>query len=141
MDAPKEAYSWKDYSATILGRTLVGIQEINDDSEVEVKTHYGKGDKPVSYGQGNWKGSGKMTLSMEEYEKIVIVAAPYGGNIEFLPPFPVVGLLETTDGRKFREVYPLIKFKKVGNKKKQGDTEFTIDIDFEMLTPAVRVPI
>ena len=141
MTTPIESYKWKDYSATVLGRTLIGIQSMDDDSELEVKAHYGKGDKPVSYGTGNWKGSGKMTLSLDEFEKLTVIAAPFGGNVEFLPPFPVVGLLEKEDGSKYREVYPLVKIKKSSNKKKQGDTEFGVDIDFELLTPVIRTPI
>ncbi len=89
----QETYSFKDYTATVMGRTIVGLDSLDYDHEIKVEVHYGKGQEPIGYGEGELKGSGKMSVLLEEYEKLVLAASAVGGDPLKLPPFPIVGLL------------------------------------------------
>ncbi|MBN2435580.1 MAG: hypothetical protein JXK07_09985 [Spirochaetes bacterium] len=136
-----ESYGWGGYTATVMARTLVGIQSFDDDAKRDVKLHYGKGTTPNGFGRGNYEGTGKMSVNMDEYEKLVVAATPYGGDVTMLPPFPVVGILEKSDGKKFKELYPQVLIEKRGKKRKQGDTEFVVDLDIKLLMPCVETPL
>lgn len=136
-----ESYNWNGYTATILGQTLVGLQSLDYDSKREVKLHYGKGSEPVGYGRGNYEASGKMSLKLEEYERLVTAALPFRGDVTLLPPFPITGVIKKSDGKSFKEVLPMVLIEKVGRKRKQGDTEFAIDLDIKLLSKAVEIPL
>lgn len=142
MSGANESYAWKDYTATVLARTLVGIDSLDYDFEQKVESHYGKGDKPVGYGKGNKKASGKMTVTEDEYAVLLKTAQSAGcESVLDLPPFPIVGILEKTTGEKFKQTLPAVVIKKVGAKKKQDDTKLTRDIDFECLVMPVEKPM
>ncbi|HOW82442.1 MAG TPA: hypothetical protein PK573_07780 [Spirochaetota bacterium] len=142
MSGENQVYSWKDYTATVNGRTLIGIDSIDCDIEKKVESVYGKGDTPIGFGTGNKKSSGKLTITEEEYAVLQKAAVDAGLNdLTDLPPFPIVGLLEKKNGEKIKTKYPAVKIKKVGMKKKQDDTKFTRDIDFENLVMPVETPI
>jgi len=136
-----ENYSWKNYQATILARTLIGIESIDYDRNQKVEGSYGKGNEMVGYGKGKKESSGKMVISLEEYEKLVIAAAPFGGDPLDLPPFPIVGLHEKPNGKKMKETLPLVQIEKIGHKRKVDDTTFMVDIDFKNLAMPIEVPL
>jgi len=137
----QETYSFKDYTATVMGRTIVGLDSLDYDHEIKVEVHYGKGQEPIGYGEGELKGSGKMSVLLEEYEKLVLSSAAVGGDPLKLPPFPIVGLLVKNNGKKLKEILPLVKLKKIGQKRKVGDTKFLVDIDFELLAMPKIIPL
>ncbi len=136
-----ELYMYSGYSAIVGARTMIGIESLDYDHELAVEVFHGKGEDPVGYGTGVAKGSGKMTITLEEFEKLVVAAAPWKGNPTKLPPFPITGIATKSDGKSFKEVLPLVKFKKVSHKRKVGDTKFLVDMDFELLTSPLWVPL
>ncbi len=130
MAGVKEEFGWDGYTATIMGKTLIDVESVEYDREQEIKEHYGKGNTPIGYGKGNKKSSGKLTIGYDEYERLVQASAAVGGDPLDLPPFPITGTLTNkTTNKKWKEVLPAVVIKKVGHKRKQGDTKFIIDLD------------
>ncbi len=136
-----ENYSWSNYTATVMGRTLIGIKSLDYDKSQKVESTYGKGSDPTGWGKGQKESSGKLTITEEEYKKLVLASVPVGGDPLDLPPFPIVGLLEKSNGEKFKDTLPMVCIEKISSKKKQGDTEFVRDIDFKNLMIPFELPL
>lgn len=135
----EENFSYSNWSAIVGARTMIGIESLDYDHEIAVEVFHGKGSEPVGWGTGVEKGNGKMTITDEEYNKMVTLSAAYGGRVTKLPPFPITGIAKKeTTSESFKEVLPLVKIKKVGHKRKVGDTKFLTDLDFELLKMPVR---
>ncbi len=73
-------YSWKDLTATGMGRVFDGITEIEYDTEVEKKHIYGRGKKPRGIQSGNEKPSGSLTLTQSEAEAMLRAAQAQNPN-------------------------------------------------------------
>ena len=136
-----ESYSWSNYSTTVAGNTLIGIESLDYDRSQKIETHYGKGNEAVGYGKGAKEGSGKLSVTLEEYEKFLLAAIPFGGDPLDIPPFPIVGLHEKPDGSSMKEILPLVVIEKMGQKRKVEDTKFLVDIDFKLLTMPKEIKI
>lgn len=138
----REEFGWNGYTANVMGTTLIDVESVEYDSEQEIKEHYGKGNEPTGYGKGNKKSSGKMTIGYDELERLAKAAIPFGGDILDLPPFAITGTLERkSDGKKWKEVLPGVVIKKIGHKRKQGDTKFLVDLDIVNVIMPKCIPL
>ena len=127
-----QTYDWESVSATILGRTLDGIKDISYDEEQEIEAVYGRGSRPIAYGKGKYKSSGKMTLLKSEYNELKKLVDDKGG-IYKMKPFEITVVYQNDDQTSVTEILSECLIKKVGRSAKQGDKELTVSIDLEIL--------
>lgn len=133
-----KAYDWSDVTITLPYGTAIDIRDISYDDELDVGVLYGKGAKATRYGTGNYKAEGKMTVTKEEFEKMLAYAKKQGKALYGLDPFPItVGFANdgepvTTDELK------QCKLNKTGNKSSQGSKEHTVDLSFIIIGGIVR---
>lgn len=125
-----KVFDWEDVSIGLPHGVAVGIKDISYDDELEVEQAYGKGNKAMGYGTGNYKSSGKMTLFREEYDKLLEYAKSTGKAFYRVPPFPVT-VSYANDGQPVStDVLRGCKINKRSWKNAQGNKELTVDLDF-----------
>jgi len=127
-----QTYDWESVSATIAGKILDGIKEISYDEEQELEAVYGRGNKPIAYGKGKYKASGKMTLLKPEFDMFEKVSLPAGG-LAMVKPFPITVTYRNDDQSLKTDVLKDCLVKKIGRAAKQGDKELTVSVEFEIL--------
>ncbi len=130
-------YDWESLTVTMPWGISYSIREISYDEEKSITPLIGRGDKPYAYGRGSYKGSGKFTIDLSEYDRIAAFAASFGGILN-LPPFPIVLAYANGEQLPRVDVLPQCKITKKGRSIKTGDGEEVVSIDFEMLSPAVE---
>ncbi len=86
-----KVHSWEQISVYLNGVPIAGIKEINYKSEREAEAIYGAGKYPLGVGTGNYKVEGDITLTKEEYDKLMAVIKADGGlSIYNLVPVDIV---------------------------------------------------
>lgn len=127
-------YDWESVTITLPQGTLVGVKKIDYSDEKEFKPVYGKGATPVSFGSGNYKGEGKLTLLREEFERLVTYCRNQGLK-EFygLPPFQVTVSYANETRPLVTDVLQACKFTKTGSSAEQGKEDVEVELDFLIL--------
>jgi hypothetical protein len=83
----KERYSHADVNIGMLGRTVVGVTELNYGDDSPVTDQYVVGNRePAGYVRNNSKYSGDITLFQDEFFGLVAAAS---GNWKKVPPFDI----------------------------------------------------
>src|SRR5690348_6583781 len=83
----KERYSHADVSIGMLGRTVVGVSELNYNDDAPVTDQYVVGNRePAGFVRNNSKYSGDITLYQDEYFGLVAAAK---GSWKKIPPFDI----------------------------------------------------
>ena len=126
----QKKYSWENLTVQMEHGELVDITAVDYDDERDMEALYGKGSKPVGYGCGNKKGSGKLTLRREEFLRM---QANAGTSIYDMKPFPIV-LNYAMDGQDIQtDVLEQCIFTKRKAGGKQGDKDTSVELDFTIL--------
>lgn len=114
-----QTYSWGDVDVKIPGLVLV-VQEISYDDEQEMEE---------SYGKGNYKASGKMSMLRDDYDDVLAYCKAKGipfYGIEW--PSVVVSYANEGERTRIDELKKVIPTKR-SHKAAQGDKSLTVDID------------
>lgn len=127
-------YDWEDIEINFPHGPLVAVQSIDYSDEQEIEEVYGKGNKPIGYGRGNYKGSGKVTVLKEEYNRIIDWGKGQGKDFYDLDPFQItVSYAKEGEATKTDSLQDC-KFTKRGFKAAQGDKKNEIDLDIIILS-------
>jgi len=62
-------YDWASVAIQLPGGVVVGCDEITYEDEAPIEPRYGKGRTPRGYGKKNYKGSGSLSLDLDEFER------------------------------------------------------------------------
>ena len=126
-------YAWEDLKAVIANHCSYSLQDVSWDEEQELEGIYGAGSKPIGYGQGNWKASGKVTMLTEEYMMMLSYAKGIKGGIFRFSPFNII--LNYSNEEEPPHTIKLLqcKFVKKNRKGTQGDKKTTVDLDIAIL--------
>lgn len=121
-----KSYENADISVNIGGLVIAGVAALNYGEEDNIEGVYGAGRKQVSYGVGQIKPSGSITLLMEEMQNILAVSP--NGRIQDLPFFNIT--VSYTDVNLVTVIHRLVNCKFKTNKidSKTGDTSIPIEI-------------
>jgi hypothetical protein len=118
-----KVYSWSDIRFVLLGRSLVGVTEINYEDSEEVKRVMGRGKKSVGYTQGNYQCSGNIKLFRYEVDGI-IRALGLGKSIYDLEPFDIaVVYIDDSTGLQVTDILKGVKFIKRANSASNSNTD------------------
>jgi hypothetical protein len=121
-----KSYENADITVIIGGNIIAGITALKYMEEDGIEPVYGAGRKMVSYGVGQIKPSGSITLLMEEVQNILSVSP--NGRIQDLPLFNIT--VTYTDASLNAVVHRLenCKFKTNAIDTKTGDTSIPVEI-------------
>lgn len=112
-------YGWGDVDTKIPGLNLV-LQEISYDDEQEMEE---------SYGKGNYKGSGKMSMLRDDYDDVLDYCKATGRPFYGVELPSVVVSYGNPGGRTRIDELKRVVFVKRSHKAAQGDKTLTVDID------------
>lgn len=119
------ARDWAQVKINILGKTIVGVTEIDYEEEREKENIMGAGDEPVSRGYGSKKYSASMTILAEEMDLIELVAPD--GDITKIPPFPIT--VSYTEGVRIKtDILQHAEFLKNSRSAKTGDKSIPVKL-------------
>lgn len=127
-------YAWKNISINILGKTVIGVTEIEYETEQEKEYVYGKGNDPIAIQAGNKAYKGKIELLQSEVEALELAARTINPTYDITDvTFDIVvsyadGILSKTDRVKFAEIT------KYAKGMKQGDKNMKVSLDFMALS-------
>lgn len=114
-----QTYSWGDVDVKIPGLVLV-VQEISYDDEQDMEE---------SYGKGNYKASGKMSMLRDDYDDVLAYCKAKGVPFYGLEwPSVVVSYANEGERTRIDELKKVVPIKR-SHKAAQGDKSLTVDID------------
>lgn len=121
-----KSYENADIAVTIGGILIAGITAIKYMDEQDITPVYGAGSRAVSYGMGQVKTEGSITLLMEEV--VNIVNASVTGRLQDIPMFDII--VSYVDAQLITRVHRLknCKFKSNVIDTKTGDTSIPVEI-------------
>lgn len=121
-----KSYENADITVNIGGVILTSVTAINYGEEDSIEGIWATGRKQSSYGVGQIKPSGSITILMEEMQNILSVAP--NGRIQDLPFFNIT--ISYTDLSLITVIHRLVNCKFKSNKidSKTGDTSTPIEL-------------
>lgn len=121
-----KSYENADIAVTIGGVLIAGITSINYMDEQNIEGIYGAGSRYVSFGKGQVKTEGSITLLMEEVNNIV--NASVTGRLQDIPPFDIVVSFVDAQLATKTHVLKNCLFKSNKIDSKSGDTSIPVEI-------------
>ncbi|EMO27635.1 hypothetical protein LEP1GSC170_5279 [Leptospira interrogans serovar Bataviae str. HAI135] len=101
---------------------MVNFSGFKFDHGVEIELTYGKSGEIVGYTTKNYKRSISAEIYFEELDRLTVLAAPYGGLIEKLPPAPLTAVLKAEGRPDFKYLAPAVKITKYVADFKSGNS-------------------
>ena len=123
-------FSWEDIVVAGPCGPIADISNIEYSGERDLELVYGQGAAPRGAGRGNWKGEGKMTLKLEDYQKLVIFADASGKSIYTIAPFTITVSYLNEDQGMVTDQLLRCRLKKSGKKAAQGDKTISVELEF-----------
>ncbi|WP_061215764.1 hypothetical protein [Leptospira santarosai] len=122
MDVIKENYSFANLELKLFGYDMVNFSGFKFDHSVEIELTYGKSGEVVGYTIKYYKRTISAEIYFEELDRLVLLAAPYGGLIEKLPPAPLTAILKAEGRPDFKYIAPAVKITKYNADVKNGNS-------------------
>ena len=121
-----KSYENADITVNVGGVILTTVVALNYGEEDSIEGVWATGRKQVSYGVGQIKPTGSITLLMQEMQNLIAVA-PFG-RIQDLPFFNIT--VSYTDISLVTVIHRLVKCKFKSNKidTKTGDTSIPVEL-------------
>ncbi|MBM4394360.1 MAG: hypothetical protein FJ087_01565 [Deltaproteobacteria bacterium] len=127
-------YDWESLEAAMPWGTAMKVTSIEYGDEKDLKPNYGKGSMPRGYGRGKYSAEGKMTVSLEEFDRCIALAKAQKVEGFFrIPPFPITCSYGNTDRRTRTDVLKQCLFKKRDFKRSEGDERAPVELEFLIL--------
>lgn len=126
-------YAWEDITIYLPFGQLLDVDDIEYNDKQDLAPVYGKGALPRGYGMGNYSAEGKLTLTREEFLRLVDYAKGQGKSIYRLPPFPISVSYANEDEPITTDRLKSVKFKETSTKAGQGDTSVKVDLSLVIL--------
>lgn len=96
-----EEYSWRKTKCYFAGALLVNLEDIEYKRSQDVEVFHGTDGEPSGWGSGEVTGDGKLTVSGQEYQKIMDFAVAQGYDMLKMPPIPIIIVIESSvDGKQ-----------------------------------------
>jgi hypothetical protein len=83
-------HDWEDMHFYLDGILITGITDINYKDSQKKEHVYAAGSKPIGRGRGNLEGSGDITLTRNEYDRVNNIAKAAGKSVYDFKPFVIV---------------------------------------------------
>ena len=133
-----KVYDWESISIGLPYGVVIGVESVDYDDELSAEPAYGKGVKPLGYGNGNYQGNAKITILRDEFNKLLDYARREGRGIYRIPPFPItVGY--ANDGERTRtDELRGCKITKLVHKGSQGDTKLGVEMELLITQEIIR---
>lgn len=129
MKVNGKRYDWADVDIKLPGLGDIEVLEISYDDELEKELQYGKGSKPKGYGTGNYKPNAKLSLSREEFNKILEYCKKQKMAL-YEVEIPKIIVSYANDNYPIvTDVLPNVSFSKNSAKAAQGDKSIKVDLD------------
>ncbi|EMN91201.1 hypothetical protein [Leptospira weilii] len=122
LEVVKENYSFTNLELKLFGYDMVNFSSFSFDHAVEIELTYGKSGEIVGYTTKNYKRSIKAEIYFEELDRLVLLASPYGGLLEKLPPAPLTAILKAEGRPDFKYIAPAVKITKYNADIKSGNS-------------------
>ncbi|MEO0337585.1 MAG: hypothetical protein AAF242_00065 [Bacteroidota bacterium] len=123
-------YAWKDVSINLLGRTVIGVEEIKYKESTEKEYLYGRGSQPRGIQSGNKKYEGKLVLHQSEYDAFLaaIKAADPSKGIQDVSVDVVVSYGNGNDAKT--DIVQAVQFTEAERGMAQNDKQMKIELPF-----------
>lgn len=116
---------WNSVSCRLFGRDVVGILKVTYNDEVDIENVYGAGDMPIGEGEGDYKATASIELTIEE-RLAIQNSLPPGTYIQQISSFPIIVAYEY-QGKVYKDVINNCRFKNNGVDVKRGDKTIATD--------------
>jgi len=80
---------WNNITVNIMGRDVVGIDEVEYSDSTKKENAYGAGSMPVGWTEGNYEAKIAVSLYLEE-EQAIQTALPVGKRLQDIAPFDII---------------------------------------------------
>ena len=138
MPVNGKAYDWEDVTIMLPNGPQVDCVGIDYSDGMDVEGQYGKGLAPRRYGQGIWKGEGKLTLNREGFDSFMGWCTTTGKSLYKHNPLSISVAYCNDDSGIHIDKLKGVKITKVAHNSKQGDTKNEVELDFVVLWDIVR---
>jgi hypothetical protein len=117
-------HSWSSIRVSFLDRTVDGITKIMYNDKTAKENLYGRGNKPVHRGNGNYEATASVSLYGYEIVAIQAAAATQGlANLTDIPPFDItVTYLQEGADQPTVDIIRNVEFVSNGRDVSQGNT-------------------
>lgn len=133
----QENYNFNNLELVVGGYDIIKLKGFKFGEETEVDLSYGKNGMLVGYGIKKFKNPNiVVTMLFEELQRLILLAAPYGGRIGKLPPMPLQATLTALDKPTFKFM-AMVKPVKYDVDIKEGNSETEVAVDFLVLSEPV----
>lgn len=135
LEVVKENYSFTNLELKLFGYDMVNFSGFKFDHGVEIELTYGKSGEIVGYTTKNYKRNISAEIYFEELDRLALLAAPYGGLIEKLPPAPLTAVLKAEGRPDFKYLVPAAKITKYVADFKSGNSgAVAVPLDIALLS-------
>lgn len=83
------AYAHADINFVLLGTPIIGVTAIEYDAQQTIEPNYSTGHLATSVGFGNLVHTGTVTVTMEEFQRMLLLPGILDGRIQNLPFFDI----------------------------------------------------
>lgn len=130
-----QEYCWKDTDILFSGQLLINVEEAEYKLTADIEVFYGNDGDPSGWGQGETKGEGSITVSGQEYSKIIDFAVAWGWNLLKMPPLPLIIIEKSPDLTTVKHTLSQVKFKEIGWSGKNKDKRYLHKLPFVIVGP------
>lgn len=131
--ASSKQFSWNDISVVILGKTIVGLLEIEYKLKQEKEYAYGRGSDPHSIQSGNKSVKGKFVMLQSDFDEFEATVKAVDPTLDITDvAFDAVWSFEKSD-KVLTEIIQGIELEIKKRTFKQGDKFGKIELPFMAL--------
>lgn len=131
-------YSWESITVGLPYGIGLEVQDISYDDGLEKELVYGKGAAPTGYGTGKYKADAKITVTKEEFDRLLDYCKKKGVSLYRLGEFPITVSYADDENPTKTDVIKGCSIAKASHKAKNGDKSLTVDLDLNVSGKIVR---
>lgn len=93
-----EALTFENFKLILFGKEALAFEDFRYKVKAEYKFNKGKGGHIVSYSVTGYERDCSAKVAVEELKDLITLCLPYGGDITQMPPLPIIGTAESSNG-------------------------------------------
>lgn len=131
-----KTYNWGSISISLapLSQDLYSVSSISFSESQRADAVYGKGNKPIAYGSGNWSANGSMRMLKTEFNQLM--SASPNGILNLDPRNTVINIIYADPNGDDNKPYTIsltgVRFTDIKEDAKQGDSQLSVDLSFSI---------